>query len=172
VLTCMWTAPSCDSSTTITLWHIDAGSGRRPPHQNRECWPRARHASSTPSNRPSANRRRTLSRDCDECLQWPRHTPSVAPSTPGDLVPEAVALKAERYVHGLPYRNKPWSLDRRPMLRRSPCRTFSSLGAGTLSNAAKKSCIENPLEPLGVLTRIHTPTERISCSSTNLFWIG
>jgi hypothetical protein len=25
--------PSCDSSTTITLWHFDAGSGRRPPHQ-------------------------------------------------------------------------------------------------------------------------------------------
>src|SRR4249919_2355860 len=35
VLICMWTAPSCDSSTTITLWHIDAGSGRRPPHQKR-----------------------------------------------------------------------------------------------------------------------------------------
>src|SRR6476646_3853909 len=33
VLICMWTAPSCDSSLTITLWHIDAGSGRRPPHQ-------------------------------------------------------------------------------------------------------------------------------------------
>src|SRR5258706_1486250 len=25
--------PSCDSSATITLWHFDAGSGRRPPHQ-------------------------------------------------------------------------------------------------------------------------------------------
>src|SRR6476660_2898109 len=35
VLICMWMAPSCDSSTTITLWHIDAGSGRRPPHQYR-----------------------------------------------------------------------------------------------------------------------------------------
>src|SRR6476659_1670897 len=35
VLICMWTAPSCDSSLTITLWHIDAGSGRRPPHQAR-----------------------------------------------------------------------------------------------------------------------------------------
>src|SRR5262249_28613359 len=33
VATCMWTAPSCDSSPTITLWHSDAGSGRRPPHQ-------------------------------------------------------------------------------------------------------------------------------------------
>src|SRR5262249_40130812 len=27
--------PSCDSSTTITLWHCDAGSGRRPSHQER-----------------------------------------------------------------------------------------------------------------------------------------
>jgi hypothetical protein len=26
-------SPQCDSSLTITLWHIDAGSGRRPPHQ-------------------------------------------------------------------------------------------------------------------------------------------
>jgi putative SOS response-associated peptidase YedK len=25
-------SPSCDSSATITLWHLDAGSGRRPPH--------------------------------------------------------------------------------------------------------------------------------------------
>ena len=25
--------PQCDSSPTITLWHIDAGSRRRPPHQ-------------------------------------------------------------------------------------------------------------------------------------------
>src|SRR5262249_60694247 len=32
VITCMWTVPSSDSSLTITLWHIDAGSGRRPPH--------------------------------------------------------------------------------------------------------------------------------------------
>src|SRR4029078_8078701 len=34
VVTCMWTAPSCDSSPTTTLWHFDAVSGRRPPHQN------------------------------------------------------------------------------------------------------------------------------------------
>ena len=33
VLICMWSAPSCDSSTTITLWHFDAGSGRRSLHQ-------------------------------------------------------------------------------------------------------------------------------------------
>jgi hypothetical protein len=31
----MWTALSCDSSLTITLWHINAQSGRRPPHQTR-----------------------------------------------------------------------------------------------------------------------------------------
>ena len=35
VLICMWTALSCDSSLTITLWHINAQSGRRPPHQTR-----------------------------------------------------------------------------------------------------------------------------------------
>src|SRR5258707_9966225 len=35
VVICMWTAPSCDSVATITLWQFVAGSGRRPPHQNR-----------------------------------------------------------------------------------------------------------------------------------------
>ena len=31
VVICMWTAPLSDSPMTITLWHFDAGSGRRPP---------------------------------------------------------------------------------------------------------------------------------------------
>jgi hypothetical protein len=28
-------SPHGDSSITITLWHCDAGNGRRPPHQER-----------------------------------------------------------------------------------------------------------------------------------------
>ena len=46
VVTCMWTAPQCDSSLTSTLWHIDAGSGRRPPHQGSQAraWLEARQA--------------------------------------------------------------------------------------------------------------------------------
>jgi Putative transposase len=42
----MWAAPSCDSSPTITLWHIDAGSGRRLPHQGSQAraWLEARQA--------------------------------------------------------------------------------------------------------------------------------
>src|SRR6476661_5339853 len=51
VLICMWTAPSCDSSLTITLWHIDAGSGRRPPHQKRLLCQAACHVCSLSESR-------------------------------------------------------------------------------------------------------------------------
>src|SRR4249920_2336636 len=34
VLVCIWTAPSCDSSHDDHPMALDAGSGRRPPHQN------------------------------------------------------------------------------------------------------------------------------------------
>src|SRR5262245_20815980 len=50
-LTCMWTAPSCDSSMTITLWHFDAASGRRPLHQKPTCT--ECHANSLPIARRS-----------------------------------------------------------------------------------------------------------------------
>jgi len=33
VVTRMWTAPYSDSSPTITLWHIETGSGQRLSHQ-------------------------------------------------------------------------------------------------------------------------------------------
>src|SRR5215467_5919682 len=41
-------SPQCDSSTTITLRHCDAGSGRRPPHHGLPSRLRRQHDRCTP----------------------------------------------------------------------------------------------------------------------------
>src|SRR5215212_6446688 len=51
-------SPPCDSSQRTTLWHFDARSGRRPPHQPRSSRVRSQIVCSTPDTRHSKTKLR------------------------------------------------------------------------------------------------------------------